>query len=234
MRLLPPACAVATAFVATVLVVPVAGATPDVRAAISAHAGSATPHRKHPPLRATLTFNKNQRHPFHSRIVWRVYQHVEAASVHPEKHRHHLVWKLVEKRGWRAGSGLGGRLGTDGCVRNVGWAPNGVYAPVQHDNYGGSYIKGRVFYLGSHACRNGTLRQNLFIHTEAGAGNTQCHNGPGDQHCRWETPVYNDYRSNGCIKMAPRDLHQLVRAYHRHFRQGRTYDVRRFRVRVIS
>lgn len=240
MRLLPPACAVATALVASVLVVPLAGAAvaASVAAPRAVAAPTAKPHRKHPPVRASITFEKNRRHPFHSRVVWRVYEHVDAASLPKNarkyQRRHHLVWHLVQRKDWRAGSGLGGRRGTDGCVRNVGWAPNGIYTPIEHDNYGGTYIKGRVFYLGAHLCRNGTLRQNLFIHTEAGAGNVQCRNAPGDQHCRWETPVYNDYRSNGCIKMAPGDLHALVRAYHRHFRSGTAYDVRRFHVRVVG
>jgi len=292
MRLLPPGFAVATAFVCTVLLVPAADASmvPSFAPVAQAHR-----HPKHPPVRASITFAKNQRHPFRSRIIWRVYEHVDRATItRPGAHRHrspkphscvvvaakrpvlrskrhkcvasarnkahrhvttaqvrrhhvkahvrvkahhqahHLVWHLVATKSWRAGSGLGGRRGTDGCVRSVGWAPNGLYRPVQHDNYGGTYIKGRVFYLGAHTCRDGTLRQNMFIHSEAGAGNTQCHNGPGDQHCRWETPVYNDYRSNGCIKMAPGDLRQLVRRYHWYFRPGVSYDVRRFHVRVVS
>ena len=56
---------------------------------------------------------------------------------------------------------------------------------------------------------NGTLREQLFIHTEAGAGNTQCADGPGDQICRWEFPKVNDYTSHGCIKMSPKDIQRM-------------------------
>ena len=42
---------------------------------------------------------------------------------------------------------------------------------MQHDDYAGNLIKGRAFYLGNKRCHDGTLRTDLFIHTETGAGN---------------------------------------------------------------
>jgi hypothetical protein len=74
---------------------------------------------------------------------------------------------------------------------------------------------------------NGTLRQQLFIHTEAGPGNTQCPDRPGDQICRWEFPQINDYTSHGCIKMSPADILALTRDYHRFFRPGIRYHTAR-------
>jgi hypothetical protein len=50
---------------------------------------------------------------------------------------------------------------------------------------------------------DGTLRDELFLHTENGAGNTPCADGPGDQICRWEFPKINDDTSHGCIKHFP-------------------------------
>lgn len=137
---------------------------------------------------------------------------------------------LVEKRSWRAGSGFTKRS-TDPCRRNDGWLPNGGYRPRLHANYWGNLIKGRAIYLGNKPCGNGTLRRDLFIHTEQGDRNRQCPDRKGDQVCRWEYPKFNDYRSYGCIKMSPRDMRQLFDAWRKHFALG--YDDR-VRVRVIS
>lgn len=257
----------ATACTAALLLaapLPAAGAAAPARHPAARHRHQAGPK---PPIHASITFQKNRKHPFHSRIIWRVYAFETVAPPDPKRapsrvvrdgkrpkparkgaerhgllrlgrHHHapapHKAWRLVVRKSWRAGSGLGGREGTNGCIRNVGWLPNGTYAPIEHDDYWGSVVKGRAFYLGNHVCRNGTLREQLLIHTETGAGNVQCRDLPGDQHCRWETGKINDYRSNGCIKMAPGDLHQLVRAYHRYFRQGLVYPLRRFHVRIVG
>jgi hypothetical protein len=67
------------------------------------------------------------------------------------------------------------------------------------------------------------LREQLFIHTESGAGNHQCADGPGDQICRWEFPKVNDYTSHGCIKMSPKAVLALTRDYHRFFKPGIRY-----------
>jgi hypothetical protein len=169
-----------------------------------------------------ITFDKVRQHPFRSRIIWRAFRQTDDGS-----------WRLLERADWRAGSGFGGPSTTNECVRGRGWLPDGAYSFVQYDDYRGNLIKGRAFFLGSKRCRNGTLRTELFIHTETGAGNHQCANRPGDQICRWEWPKVNDYRSAGCIKMSPGDLLALTRHYHRWFRPGVRYPTRRVRVQVI-
>lgn len=187
-----------------------------------APAGAITETRSAGAVRAVITFDKDRRHPFDSRVVWRVFRQQPDRS-----------WTLLERRAWRAGSGFGGPNTTHECVRNRGWLPNGRYSFVQYNDYRGSLIKGRVFFLGSHRCRNGTMRHELFIHTETGAGNRQCADGPGDQICRWEWPKINDYRSSGCIKMSPPDLLALTRQYHRWFHAGVRYPMQRVQVRVV-
>jgi len=173
------------------------------------------------PKRAVIVFEKNQRNPFNSRVYLRVW-----AKQKPK------TWVPVEESSWRAGSGLGGAAGRDSCRRNVGWLPNGDYAFVQHDHRNGPAIKGRVFELQTKACHNGTVRQLLFIHSEQTQSNTQCRNRKGDDRCRWEVPAYNDYKSNGCIKMAPGPLRQLTRHFHRYFKAERRYPTSVVKVRV--
>ena len=107
--------------------------------------------------------------------------------------------------------------------------PDGSYRPTLFRDYHGSLIKGRAIYLGRKACADGTLRTDLFIHTEQGAGSRQCADRPGDQACRWEYPRINDYRSFGCVKMSPGDLHELYDAWRRYFPLG---SPGRVRVRV--
>lgn len=199
-------------------------------AAASAPAGASSADGPHPRIaraaggavRGLITFDKNEQHPFRSRIIWRAFRQADDGS-----------WRLLERADWRAGSGFGGPNTTKECVRGRGWLPDGAYSFVQYDDYWGNLIKGRTFFLGSKRCRHGTLRTELFIHTETGAGNHQCANRPGDQICRWEWPKVNDYRSGGCIKMSPGDLLALTRHYHRWFRPGVRYPTRRVRVQVI-
>jgi hypothetical protein len=169
-------------------------------------------------LRGVITFNKNWSNPQRSRLVWRVYRHQDGKRT------------LVEQDAWRAGSGFT-RSSTNACRKNDGWLPNGGYQPRLHANYWGSLIKGRAISLGAKRCADGTLRTDLFIHTEQGDHNTQCADRQGDQVCRWEYPRINDYRSLGCIKMSPGDLKQLYDAWTRHFDLGADGRVR---VRVVS
>jgi hypothetical protein len=152
---------------------------------------------------AVITFKKNYHDVYHSTLVWQVFR------------VSHGKRTQVERKQWRAASGFH-RHATDSCQKNVGWLPNGTYHPRLYANYGGSLIKGRAIYLGAKACHNGTVRTALFIHTEQGPGSVQCKNRKGDQACRWEYPQINDYRSHGCVKLAPGDLKQLYRAW-RHF-----------------
>ncbi len=164
-----------------------------------------------PQWRAGITFAKNQANPANSRLIWRLY------------HRTGKVWKVVETRRWRAGSGMLGKSGRNACTNNLGWLPNGTYRLKQYDDYPGHLIKGRAFRLEDKRCSSGNRRFDLFLHTEQGAGNKQCANRRGDQLCRWEYPSYNEYKSAGCIKVAPDDLRQLVTLYHRHFKAGVRY-----------
>jgi hypothetical protein len=188
-----------------------------VLAAPAAPASSASP-----PWRGVLTFNKNPHNQFNSRLVWRVY------------HREAGKWKMVRVKSWRAGSGLPGKVGRNSCVRNKGWLPNGTYQMRQYNNYPGNVIKGRAFRLDDKACPNGTVRHQLFIHTEQGPGSHQCKDRKGDQACRWEWPRINDYKSFGCIKMSPTDLAELVRLYHQHFGANVRYPMGRVVLRVIN
>ena len=140
----------------------------------------------------------------------------------------------MQTRSWRSGSGMLGKTGRNSCVKNKGWLPNGSYAVRQHNNYNGNLIKGRAFRIDNKRCPNGTSRVDLFIHTEQGARNRQCANRRGDQVCRWEYPSYNDYKSRGCIKLAPSHLAQLVRLYQAHFSAGVRYPTGRVVLRVVS
>jgi hypothetical protein len=149
---------------------------------------------------AVITFNKNYKNVFRSTLSWNVYKVTDG-------HRTRLEHKM-----WRAGSGYY-KHSTNSCIHNNGWLPDGRYKPRLYANYDGSKIKGRAIYLGEHRCHNGTMRTDLFIHTEQGAGSHQCPNRKGDQLCRWEYPAINDYRSYGCIKLSPGDLKQLYDAW---------------------
>lgn len=162
---------------------------------------------------AVITFHKNYQNTFRSTLSWQVYKVTGGRRT------------TVERREWRAGSGYF-RGSTDSCRKNNGWLPNGRYRPRLHADYGGNVIRGRAIYLGEKRCRNGTMRTDLFIHTEQGARSRQCPNRKGDQACRWEFPRYNDYRSFGCIKLAPRDMRGLHDAWRRYFRAGYTSHVR--------
>jgi hypothetical protein len=178
--------------------------------------GSADPNAHPGLLKAQITFVKSSAHPWNSRITWSA-----------KRQRADGTWKVLAADSWRAGSGLPGSSTTDACVKGHGWLPNGRYTLRQYDDYAGNLIHGRAFRLSDKRCANGTLREQLFIHTEAGAGNTQCANGPGDQICRWEFPKINDYTSHGCIKMSPADIRALTRDYHRFFKAGIRYPISR-------
>ena len=113
----------------------------------------------HPgPIKAQITFDKRPAHPWDSRITWQAWRQLADGS-----------WQVVSHDSWRAGSGLPGGSATNSCVKNHGWLPNGRYSLRQYDDYAGSLIHGRAFRLSDKRCSNGTLREQLFIHTEAGA-----------------------------------------------------------------
>ncbi len=176
-----------------------------------------------PPWRGVLTFDKNWQDPANSRLTWQLLQRQSNGQ-----------WKTVQRSSWRSGSGMLGRAGRNSCVKNNGWLPNGTYAVRQYNDYGGNLIKGRAFRLDDKSCSNGTRRTDLFLHTEQGAGNRQCADRRGDQVCRWEYPRFNDYKSAGCIKVAPGALAQLTALYHRHFAAGVRYSKARVVLRVVN
>jgi len=192
-------------------------------AALAASVLVASPAESAPPKwRGVLTFDKNWGNQFNSKITWRVYE------------RQAGKWKLTLAKSWRAGSGLPGKVGRNSCVTSKGWLPNGSYRMRQHNDYNGNVIKGRAFRLDDKACPNGKVRHQLFIHSEQGARNSQCRDRKGDQACRWEWPKFNDYKSYGCIKMAPGDLRELVNVYHQHFGGGVRYSKAQVVLRVIN
>jgi hypothetical protein len=172
--------------------------------------------------RAIITFDKNHDDPSSSTLTWKV--------VHQDDDG---TWRVVEKLSWRAGSGMLGTAGRNECAKGRGWLPNGTYRLRFSRDYDGNLIKGRAFRLDDHRCRNGRWRVQLFIHSEQGAGNTQCPDLPGDQVCRWEFPQINDYKSAGCIKLAPDDLAELSQHFLRFYQAGVRYSKARVVVRVV-
>jgi hypothetical protein len=191
----------------------------QVRAATPRAAELAAVRRK-----AIIVFDKNHTDPSSSTLTWKLR--------HQDKDG---VWHVVEKLSWRAGSGMLGDIGRNECAKGRGWLPNGSYRLRFHRDYPGSLIKGRAFRLDDHTCRNGhTRRVALFIHTEQDAGSVQCADQPGDQPCRWEIPEINDYKSAGCIKLAPEDLAELSRHFLRYFHAEVHYSKARVVVRVVA
>ena len=180
----------------------------------------ATPHVRR---RAIITFDKNPDDPSSSTLTWRVVRRSADGT-----------WRTLEQLSWRAGSGMLGKAGRNECAKGRGWLPDGSYRLRFHRDYPGSLIKGRAFRLDDHRCRNGRRRVALFIHTEQGAHDVQCPDGPGDQVCRWEFPEVNDYKSAGCIKLSPDDLAELSRHFLEFYRAGVRYPKGRVALRVVS
>jgi hypothetical protein len=136
-----------------------------------------------------------------------------------------LSWKWTyppspaeSSRSWRAGSGTSRYE----CRPAEGWLPAGWYSQWGHWNqYGGSAVRGRVWWLQDKYCRDGvTRRTELFIHSEETASNGQsCSPAYDDPFC-WERAA--DYYSLGCIKLArpspaadfPNDLGNAHSVYH--------------------
>jgi hypothetical protein len=128
-----------------------------------------------------------------------------------------MVWQPLPGKfstvSWRAGSGTS----TDACWIGHGWLPSGWYDLNGHwDNYNGSSIRGRVFYLQNKPCWNGTWRTELFVHSEETADQGQyCPSVYDDPFC-WEGD--SDYYSNGCIKLSragsPSDLRLMHDGWH--------------------
>ncbi len=117
-----------------------------------------------------------------------------------------LTWKYtidyqpsVYSRSWRAGSGsaLNDQKQITG-VRPGGWLPTGWYSIRGHWNdYNGSAIYGRVWYLSDKVNSAGDLRTGLFVHSEETPSNGQSSTYEPQ---RWDGS--SDYYSNGCVKVA--------------------------------
>ncbi|MFH8403581.1 L,D-transpeptidase family protein [Streptomyces sp. NPDC018019] len=157
-----------------------------------------------PPDRAGAThlvFDKNQRDPADSRV------------------------RLVESgtgrvlADYRAGSGQGGTAGRDECAKNKGWLPDGTYRVLSHTTRkkgGRDGINGYAVHVADKVCRDGrTRRTELFLHSEMRSDGTQGVAVPGrDSPYRWDGD--GDYRSRGCVKLAPADLKHLFAAAQRY------------------
>jgi hypothetical protein len=128
-----------------------------------------------------------------------------------------LDGRILNIASYRAGSGLNGNECDSAAYDNVGgWLPAGYYSLWGHwNNYQGSLIQGRVWRLQDKRCQGGagTLRTELFIHSEETAGNEQaCHTPYIERFC-WDGD--GDYYSVGCIKVSrayppsPTDLGRL-------------------------
>lgn len=172
--------------------------------------------------RGVITFDKNYANPHNSLIRWHMWRVIDGK------------WTLRENLKWRAGSGMGGKRGTNSCINDVGWLPNGTYRLKYHRDYPGSLIKGRALQLDNKRCANGNLRFALFIHTEQGARSRQCRDRAGDQACRWEFPKINDYKSAGCIKMSPGALKALTDRFDHFYRPGKFYSKSTVVLRVVD
>ncbi|MFE6055316.1 L,D-transpeptidase family protein [Kitasatospora sp. NPDC056446] len=131
-----------------------------------------------------MTFVKNHEHPDHSTLTVRVNGETIAS--------------------YRAGSGIGASTeGRDSCRTDKGWLPNGTYRIEGHERHRDRTIKGFAIALSDKKCSDGTLRSDLFIHSEMTAdgdqGSTEPTKWDGDQ----------DYRSLGCIKLHPDHIKAL-------------------------
>ncbi|MEU2789399.1 L,D-transpeptidase [Streptomyces sp. NPDC007100] len=166
-----------------------------VTAALTAGlATTATPAHAAEPPGTYLLFDKNQRDPAASRV--------------------RLVQSGTGKvlADYRAGSGQGGTAGRDECARSKGWLPDGTYRVLGHTTRkqgGRDGINGYAIRLADKTCRDGrTRRTALFLHSEMRPDGTQGPARPGrDAPYRWDGD--SDYRSLGCVKLAPADIKDL-------------------------
>ncbi|MFD7868131.1 peptidoglycan-binding protein [Streptomyces sp. NPDC059783] len=141
----------------------------------------------------SLQFSKNKKHPTYSKLS--------------------LIRDGKTLKSWRAGSGLGVK---DECASGQGWLPNGSYPVQAHfTNRDGNAIDGYAIQLPNKTCRPkaGTkrvTRTDLFIHSEMTRTGGQGKDTPNrDDADRWEGA--NDYKSLGCIKLAPADIKDLFK-----------------------
>ncbi|WP_331749111.1 MULTISPECIES: L,D-transpeptidase [unclassified Streptomyces] len=130
-------------------------------------------------------------------------------SADPQNSRLLVVRDNRTQAVFRAGSGLGRNhaKGRDECASAKGWLPAGTYTVgARQTRYNGNLIKGYVIPLSNKTCKNGrTTRTELFIHSEM----TRTGGQGGIESRRWDG--VGDYKSAGCIKLAPEDIKKLFR-----------------------
>ncbi|MFI8504863.1 peptidoglycan-binding protein [Streptomyces sp. NPDC085524] len=139
-----------------------------------------------------LEFTKNQKNPMWSKL----------SLVHDGK--------VVKS--YRAGSGMGD---TDECASGKGWLPNGTYKVKGHEtNRDGIAINGYAIQLEDKNCtpkpgQTPVKRTDMFIHSEMLSNGTQAIDVPFKDDDLWRWNGDMDYKSWGCIKLAPTDIKDL-------------------------
>jgi hypothetical protein len=131
-----------------------------------------------------------------------------------------LDGRVLNQQSYRAGSGLNTNECDSAAYDNVGgWLPAGYYSLLGHfDQYPGTKIQGRVWQLQDKRCSGGTgtLRTELFIHSEETSTNGQTCGNPYNERFCWDGD--SDYYSLGCIKISragsPSDLGRLDGNWH--------------------
>jgi hypothetical protein len=115
-----------------------------------------------------------------------------------------LDGRVLNQQSYRAGSGLNTNECDSAAYDNVGgWLPAGYYSLLGHwDQYPGTKIQGRVWRLQDKRCSGGTgtLRTELFIHSEETSSNGQTCKDPYIEQFCWDGD--SDYYSLGCIKIS--------------------------------
>jgi len=122
------------------------------------------------------------------------------------KQKNATNYSVIASQSFRAGSGSS----QDECQSGVGWLPAGKYDILLHTHSYNSIIKGRVWQLSDKACSGGTgtLRTELFIHTEETATAGQdCPAGVTDAPYCWDGVI--DYYSAGCIKVSRKNPYDM-------------------------
>ncbi|OKH92259.1 L,D-transpeptidase family protein [Streptomyces uncialis] len=104
-------------------------------------------------------------------------------------------------KSYKAGSGTS----TNTCAVGKGRLPNGKYRiEFRRTDFDG-LINGYVIKVTDKRCHNGTKRTELFIHSEmkpnGGQGRIESE--------KWTDTNPNDYYSNGCIKLNPKNIKAL-------------------------
>lgn len=145
---------------------------------------------------AYFVFRKG-RNPIDSRLGWYEYR------TYPDRPPV-LTYKSIH----RAGSGDGTK---DPCRTAHGWLPSGWYGGTFRTHFDG-IINGIVWQLDNKRCKRGTLRTELFIHSEMTPS--------AGQNCGYEPECWNgpsDYYSAGCVKVRPSHIKAFATRYRSYY-----------------